>query len=324
MAKVYVTRKIPQKGIDLLKEKFSVEVNPEDRPLSKEELLESCRGKDGVLCLLTDKIDGELMDQLPEVKGFANYAVGYDNIDVPAATARNVLVSNTPGVLTDATAEMAWALLFAAARRVVESDAYMKSGAWKGWGPLQYIGGDVTGSVLGILGAGRIGTAMALKSKGFSMKVIYADAFQNEVLEKELGAERVSTDQLLIQSDYVSVHVPLMKETKHLLDKRAFSMMKNTAYVINTSRGPVINEAALAAALRNGEIAGAGLDVYEHEPEFVPELAELPNVVMTPHTASATVSSRTGMAEKAARNLIAMVEGVMPPDCLNPGAMQKV
>jgi glyoxylate reductase len=316
--KVYVTREIPVAGLNILAEKFDVDVNPDDRPLTREELLEAASDADGILCLLTDKIDGELMDQLPNVKGYAQYAVGYDNINVPDATARKIPVSNTPGVLTDATAEMAWALLFAAGRRIVESDSVMRSGSWAGWGPMQFIGGDVTGTTLGLVGAGRIGTAMALKSKGFAMNVLYTDAFVNETLEKELGARRVELDELLSEADYVSVHVPLLESTRHLMSLPQFKAMKKTAYLINTSRGPVVDEAALVEALRNGEIAGAGLDVYENEPQMAPGLAELKNVVICPHTASATVSSRNGMALKAAENLIAMLEGTTPPDCLNP------
>ncbi len=318
MKKVLVTREIPQAGLTLLREKFDVVMNPHDRPLSREEILEMAADVEGILCLLTDKIDGELIDALPNVKGYAQYAVGSDNINVPDATTRKVPVSNTPGVLTNATAEMAWALLFASGRRVVESDTLMRSGKWGGWGPMQFIGGDVTGATLGLLGAGRIGTAMALKSRGFDMKVLYTDAYPNESLEKTLGAKRVELAELLAESDFVSVHVPLMESTRHLMGAPEFKAMKKTAYLINTSRGPVVDEAALVAALKAGEIAGAGLDVYEKEPEMAPGLAELDNVVICPHTASATVSSRNGMATKAAINLIAMVEGEIPPDCLNP------
>ncbi len=315
---VYVTRLIPQEGINLLQSECQVEINPDDRPLTRQELLENVRGRDGILCLLTDKIDAEVFDAVKSVKGVANYAVGYDNIDVPEATKRGIPVSNTPGVLTDATAEMAWALLFAVCRRVVESDAVMRSGQWQGWGPLQFIGGDVTGATLGIVGAGRIGTAMALKSKGFQMKVLYSDAIRNEVLEQQLQAEKVDFDTLLEQSDYVSIHVPLMPETRHLFGRNAFQRMKKTAYLINTSRGPVVNEAELVDALQTGKIAGAALDVYENEPLVTEGLKDLKNVVITPHTASATISSRGGMARLAATNLLAMLKGEKAPNCLNP------
>jgi glyoxylate reductase len=312
---------IPEAGIELLKETCDVEVNPEDWPLTRAELLENVRGRQGVIGLLTDRIDSEFFDAAAEIKGYANYAVGFDNIDIREATRRKVPVSNTPDVLTDATAEMAWALLFAVARRVVESDQVMRSGAWSGWGPLQFIGGDVTGKTLGILGAGRIGTAMALMSKGFRMRVLYTDSSAektNPVLEKELGARRVGIEELLEQSDFISIHVPLRVETCHLFDSTAFKKMKKTAYLINTARGPVINEADLVAALKDKEIAGAALDVYEFEPKMTEGLVALDNVVTAAHTGSATVSARKNMAILAARNLLAMLSGKRPPTCLNP------
>jgi glyoxylate reductase len=316
--KVLVTRRIPEEGLALLGPDCDIELNPQDRPMSRAELMASAADKDGVLCLLTDKIDAEFFDAAPKVRGLANYAVGFDNLDVAEATKRRVPVSNTPDVLTDATADMAWALLFAVARRVVESDSVMRSGKWPGWGPLQFIGGDITGATLGIVGAGRIGAAMAAKSKGFGMTVLYTDARRNEAFEKEVGARFVSFDELLGQSDYVSVHVPLLPGTRHLFNYEAFGKMKRTAYLINTARGPVLDEAALVKALKEGLIAGAGLDVYEREPAMTEGLAALPNVVLTPHTASATVASRRGMAVKAATNLLAMLHGQKAPDCLNP------
>jgi glyoxylate reductase len=316
--KIYVTRLIPQEGLDLLTATCEVEINPHDRPLTRAELLENVKGRDGVLCLITDKINAEVFDAAKGIKGFANYAVGYDNIDVKEATRRGIPVSNTPGVLTDATAEMAWALLFAIARRMVESDAVMRSGQWPGWGPLQFIGGDVTGKTLGIIGAGRIGTAMALKSRGFEMNVLYTDECSNETLERQLQAKKVALTTLLEQSDFVSVHVPLMPSTRHLLGMQEFQKMRKTAYLINTARGPVINETELVEALKNGVIAGAGLDVYENEPRMADGLKDLKNVVIAPHTASATHSSRNGMARLAAENLLAMVAGRKAPNCLNP------
>ncbi|MFW6361550.1 MAG: 2-hydroxyacid dehydrogenase [Spirochaetota bacterium] len=316
--KVYITRRIPQAGIDLLKEKYDVKVNPHDRALSRAELLSAVQDADGVLCLLTDKIDGEFFDAAPQLRGVANYAVGYDNIDVPEATRRKLPVSNTPGVLTDATAEMAWALLFAVARRVVESDGHMRAGKWGGWGPLQFIGGDVSGKTLGVVGTGRIGTAMALKSTGFNMRVLYTDVVENEVLNEKCKARRVDFDTLLAESDFVSIHVPLMDSTRHLFNAEVFKKMKSTSYLINTSRGPVINETDLVQALKAGELAGAGLDVYEAEPKMAAGLADLTNAVLTPHTASATEAARTNMALKAARNLSAMIAGETPPDCVNP------
>ena len=321
--RVYITRMIPKEGIDLLEESCLVDINPEDRPLSREELIDAVRDRDGLVCLLTDRIDSQVMDAAPRIRGFANFAVGFDNIDLKEATKRGIPVSNTPDVLTSATAEMAWALLFAAARRVIESDRIMRSGAWKGWGPLQFIGGDVTGKTLGIVGAGRIGTAMAVKSKGFHMPVLYTNESPNPTLEEILGARKVTFEELLKESDFVSIHVPLLPSTHHLFDRSAFMRMKRTAYLINTSRGPVVHEAELVAALKEGLIAGAGLDVYEFEPKMAEGLASLDNVVCTAHTASATKSSRSGMSVKAARNLLAMLRGERAPDCINPEVYTK-
>lgn len=317
-ANIYVTREVPREGIRLLEETCDVKVNPEDRPLTREELLAALQGRDGVLTTLSDRMDAEALDAAGSLKGIANYAVGFDNIDVPAATERGIQVSNTPGVLTDATAEMAWALLFAVSRRVVEADAHMRSGNWHGWGPLQFLGGDVTGTTLGIVGAGRIGTAMAMKSRGFDMRVLYTDAYHNAKLEQDCDAQRVEFDRLLAESDFVSIHTPLLDETRHLFTYATLKKMKPTAYLINTSRGPVIKEADLLRALREEVIAGAAIDVYEFEPEITAGLEELKNVVVTPHIASATYGARTGMAVKAARNLLAMMEGRTAPDCVNP------
>lgn len=325
--KVYVTCRIPQEGIDLLRRVADVDINPNSAPLPREELLRIVAegGYDGVVGLLTDTIDDAFFDAAPGLKGYANYAVGFDNIDIPAATKRGIPVSNTPGVLTEATAECAWALLFAVARRVVEADGIMRTGQWKGWGPLQLIGGDVKGKTLGIVGAGRIGTEMALMSSGFRMNVLYTSSSnrKNGILESELNAKLVSFEELLEQSDYISIHCPLTPQTKHLFDASAFSHMKKTAYLINTSRGPVIKEDDLVAALKNGDIAGAGLDVYEFEPQMTEGLAELENVVVLPHIGSATKSSRTDMSTLAARNLIAMLKGDRPETCLNPELFDK-
>lgn len=322
MTKVYVTRRIPEVGLELLRSRYVVIMNEQDRPVTRPELLGAVQEADGVLCLLTDRIDREVMAAAARVKGFANYAVGFDNIDLAEATRRKLPVSNTPGVLTDATAEMAWTLLFAVARRIVESDPVMRSGQWKGWGPLQFVGGDVTGKTLGVIGGGRIGQAFALKSRGFEMPVLYVDERPNETLERELGARKVALEELLSDADFVSIHVPLTPATRHLIDLAALRRMKRTAYLINTARGPVVDEAALVEALREGLIAGAGLDVYEEEPRMTPGLAGLPNVVLAPHTGSATVAARNNMALKAAQNLIAMVEGERAPDCLNPQVYQ--
>jgi len=321
---VYVTRLIPVEGLTLLRETCNVEINPEDRPLTREELLRNVKGRDGVITLLTDRIDGEVMDAAKGIKGFANYAVGFDNLDLKAATERKIPLSNTPGVLTLATAEMAWALLFAVARRLIESEKVMRSGAWQGWGPLQFIGGDVTGKTLGIVGAGRIGTAMALMSKGFAMKVLYADEVANPALEKELGARKVPFEELLRESDFVSVHVPLMPSTRHLFNAKTLALMKPTATLVNIARGGIVDDAALAQALRERRIAAAGLDVFEGEPQVHPGLLEVPNVVLTPHIASATVGTRLAMANLAADNLIAFFDGRGPLTPVNTPAVRTI
>lgn len=316
--KVFITREIPQAGIALLKGTCDVEINPEDRPLSREELLAKVAEVDGVIGLLTDKIDAAFFDAAKNLKGYANYAVGYDNIDVAEATRRKIPVSNTPDVLTLATAELAWALIFAVARRVVETDAVMRSGTWTGWGPLQFIGLDVSGKTLGILGAGRIGAAVARMAQGFGMPLIYCNRSSNPELEAQTGARKVSFDELLAQSDFISIHAPLTPATRHLFNRESFSRMKRTAVIVNTGRGPIIKEDDLVWALREGIIAGAGLDVYEFEPRMAEGLAELKNAVLLPHIGSATNTSRDGMAELAARNLLAMLAGDRPPTVLNP------
>lgn len=315
---VYVTRVIPQAGIDLLRQNCkTVDVNPDDRVLTRAELLKNVKGRDAVLCLLTDKIDDEVFAAAgPQCKIFANYAVGFNNVDVEAAKRRKVRVSNTPGVLTDATADMAWSLLFAAARRIAESDKFMRTGQWGGWGPMQFLGQDITGRTLGVVGVGRIGANFALKSAGFRMKVLYTDVAVSAEMESKLGAKKVPLDQLLRESDFISVHVPLMPETTHLISKPQFEMMKRTAVLINTSRGPVIDEKALVEALRTKRIAAAGLDVYEEEPKAAPGLLALDNVVACPHTASATIETRTKMALMAAENLLAALQGKEPPNAV--------
>ena len=316
--KIFVTRKIPEPGLDLLRKDHNIEVFPHDRVPTKEEIIKGLKGKDGLLCLLSDPIDAEVINSESKLKMIANYAVGYDNIDVNAATKRKIPVSNTPGVLTDATSEMAWALLFSVARRVVEADKFTRSGKFNGWGPLLMLGQDVAGKTLGIIGAGRIGTAFALKSKGFNMKVLYVDAVNNDKLEKELGAKKVEINELLEKSDFISLHVPLIPSTHHLIGENELKMMKKTAILINTSRGPIVDEKTLAKALKEKWIFGAGLDVYENEPKINEELKKLDNVVIQPHSASATIESRTNMALLTAKNMISGLRGEMPPNCINP------
>jgi len=316
---VYVTREIPQAGLDMLRDACErVEINSEDRVLSREELLTAVQGRDGVLCLLTDTVDAAVLDAAKGCRVFANYAVGHNNIDVPAATARGIAVTNTPGVLTDATADLTWALLFATARRIPEGDRYTRAGRFRGWSPMLLLGGDISGRTLGIIGAGRIGTAVALRSRGFRMRVLYFDRAQNEALEQAVGAERADLERLLRESDFVSVHVSLDESTRHLIGARELGLMKPTAYLVNTSRGPVVDENALVAALRQRRIAGAGLDVFENEPALAPGLAELDNVVIPPHLGSATIATRTRMATLAATNLVAALRGERPPNIVNP------
>ena len=315
--KVFVTRKIPTPGLELLKKECTIELNPSDRVLSKEEIIKGIKGKDGLLCLLTDRIDKEVINAEPRLKMIASYAVGYDNIDIAAATKRGIPVSNTPDVLTETTAELAWALLFSVARRIVEGDVFTRKGKFNGWAPLLMLGQDVSEKTLGVIGTGRIGTAFALKSKGFDMKVLYSDEQRNKHLEKELGATKVPLSKLLKESDFISIHVPLTKTTHHLIDEKELHLMKKTAVLINTARGPIINEKALVKALREQWIFGAGLDVYEREPEISKELVRLQNVILQPHTGSATIETRTKMALMAAENMIIGLKGGVPPNCVN-------
>jgi len=315
--KIFVTRKIPEPGLEILRKKHEIVVFLHDRIPTKEEIIEGLKDKDGLLCLLSDPIDSDVINSEPKLKVIASYAVGYDNIDVKAATQKGVPVSNTPGVLTDATAEMAWALLFSAARRIVEADKFTRAGKFIGWGPMLMHGQDVANKTLGIVGAGRIGTAVALKSKGFNMKVLYVSEHTSKTLEQEINAKKVGLSELLIESDFISLHIPLTEETHHLIGEKELKMMKKTAILINTSRGPVVNEKALAKALTEKWIFGAGLDVYEHEPKVTEELKMLDNVVLQPHSASATVNSRTQMAIMAAENMIAGLNGEIPPNCVN-------
>jgi len=315
--KIFITRKIPELGLDLLKKEFTIDLNPYDRVLTKDEIITGIKGKDGLLCLLTDPIDKEVINAEPNLKMIASYAVGYDNIDIAAATKRGIPVSNTPGVLTETTAELAWALLFSVARRIVEGDTFTRKGKFKGWAPMLLLGQDVSYKTLGVVGTGRIGTAFALKSKGFEMKLLYTDEQKNEQLERELGAQQVPLSTLLKESDFVSLHVPLTKATHHLIDEKELRMMKQTAVLINTSRGPIINETALIKALKQRWIFGAGLDVYEKEPEISRELKNLYNVVLQPHTGSGTLETRTKMALIAAENIIIGLQGDIPPNCVN-------
>ncbi len=321
MANIYVTRRIPEIGLKMLKDKFgSFDMNPDDRVLTREELLNAVKGRDAVMSLLTDPIDAAVLDAAgPQCKVFSNYAVGFNNIDLKAAGERGVMVTNTPGVLTDATADLAITLMFACARRLVETDGYMRKGMYKGWGPLLWLGQDISGGkTLGIIGCGRIGANVAMKMhKGFGMKIVYTDTFKNEALEKETGAQQVSLEELLKQSDFVSVHVNLTPETTHLINAQTIGMMKPTAILVNTSRGPVVDEPALVEAMKANKIFAAGLDVYEKEPLMAAGLGDLSNVIVAPHIASATPWTRDQMAIIAAQNLIDALEGKEPQFLVN-------
>jgi len=321
--KVFVTRKIPEPGLKLLEKHHEIEVNPHDRVLTKNEIIKGVKGKDGLLCLLTDIIDEKIICSEPRLKMIANYAVGYNNIDVTAASKKGIFVSNTPDVLTDTTAEMAWALVFAVTRRIVEGDRFTRNGRFKGWAPMLFLGQDITNKTLGVIGAGRIGTAFALKSSGFGMDVLYVSRRKNEILEKTLNAEKVGLEECLKRSDVISLHVPLTDSTHHLIGENEFNMMKPTAVFINTSRGPVVDENAMIKALENKWIFGAGLDVYECEPDIPRSLMKLDNVVLQPHIASATIDTRTNMAIMAAENMIAGLKGDVPPNCINPEVFKK-
>lgn len=318
--KVYVTRQLPQSALDRLKGKVEYAVNPEDRVLEREELLAAVADVDGLLALLTDTIDAEVFDAAPKLKIVANYAVGVNNIDVAEATRRGIVVTNTPGVLTETTADLTWALLLAIARRLPEGDRFMRAGKYRGWAPMLLLGSDVYGKTLGIIGMGAIGQAVARRAIGFNMRILYSDVFVDlpPVAEQLLNAEEVSVDEVLKQSDFVTLHVPLVAETHHLIGKRELEMMKDSAYLINASRGPVVDEVALVEALRNGVIRGAALDVYEDEPAMKPGLAELENTVLLPHLGSATTETRTAMADLAVDNLLAFFEGRRPPTVVNP------
>jgi len=314
--RVFITRPIPEPGPSLVAEVAEVEINPEDRSLAPEELRAAVAGRDAVLCLLTDTIDAAVLDAARGCRVFANMAVGTNNIDVAAASARGILVTNTPGVLTDVTADLTWALILASARRVAEGDRAMRGGRFRGWGPLYLLGGDVTGKTLGLVGPGRIAAAVARRASGFGMRLLYNGRRPSPALEA-LGAEAAVLDRLLAESDFVSLHVPLTPETQHLIDAAALRKMKASAYLINTSRGPVVDEPALVAALKAGTIAGAGLDVYEDEPRMAPGLADCPNAVLLPHLGSATHATRSAMARMAAENLAAVLRGQRPPNLVN-------
>lgn len=323
--KVYVTRQLFPEAIKILEKVAQVEVfEGEDDPVPRDLLLKKVEKIDGLLPMLTDNINAELMDRAKNLKVVSNYAVGYNNIDVDAATERGIMVTNTPDVLTDTTADTAFMLLMAISRRLVEVDKYVREGKWvKAWGPKMFLGSDVTGKTLGIIGIGRIGSALVPRAKGFKMKVIYNDMMRSPEKERSLGIEYREFDELLREADYVSVHVPLTAETQHLIGERELSIMKPTAYLINTSRGPVVDESALYRALRSRVIAGAALDVHEKEPVDPDDpLLGLDNIIMAPHIGSATVETRIAMAVRAATNLSSALRGERPLDLVNPQVLK--
>jgi len=319
--KVYVTRQLFDEALEILRLYADVEVfDGVDNPAPRNVILSKVRNVDGLLCLLTDSIDSKVVNAGRRLKVISNYAVGFNNIDVEVATKRGIYVTNTPGILTETTADCAWALLFAVARRIAEADRHVRSGKWvHAWGPRMFLGSDVHGKTLGIVGLGRIGSAVARRAKGFEMNIIYNDIKQREELEKELGITFKSFEEVLSEADFVTIHVPLTEETFHMIGRRELSMMKRTAYLVNTSRGPVVDEEALYVALKERVIAGAALDVFEQEP-INPQspLLELDNVVLTPHIASASVETRTKMATVAAKNLVSVLRGKEPPNLVNP------
>lgn len=317
--RVFVTRRIPEEGLRLVRERTDCRLWDDDLPPPRDALLREVAEVEGLLCLLTDRIDAELLDAAPRLKVVANMAVGYDNVDLAACTARHVVVTNTPGVLTETTADLTWALLLAAARRLVEADRFLRAGKWKTWGPMLFLGQDVHHATLGIVGLGRIGAEVAKRGRGFDMRLIYHSRSRKPDLERQLGIEPVSLDELLRQSDFVSLHTPLTPETRGLIGAPELARMKPTAVLINTARGPVVDQRALAEALRERRIFYAALDVFEEEPLPMDDpLLELENVVLLPHIASASTATRGKMARMAAENLLAVLEGRRPANPLNP------
>ena len=319
--KVYVTRMVPEAGLKMLRDKgCELDINPKDRMLSKKELKNflSAKPYDAVLSLLTDSIDAEVFDSCPTAKMYANYAVGFNNINLEDAKTRGISVSNTPGeIIGDVVADHSFAFILALARNIVAADQFVRKGKYKGWDPSLFVGADLAGKTVGLLGSGKIGQEVARKAAAFRMKVIYYDVKRNEMIEKENGARYCATpEEVLREADFVSLHVPLLPSTTHMINEKTLKMMKPTAYLVNTARGPVVDENALVAALKNGTIAGAGIDVFEFEPKLARGLAKLPNVILSPHTASSSVASREYMATTAAKNILAFFAGQVPPNAV--------
>lgn len=318
--RVFVTRVIPEKGLEMLRQEAEIDLWQEPLPPPYSALVERTRGKDAVLSLLTDRVDATLMDSAgPQLKVISQMAVGFDNIDLEAATARGIPVGNTPGVLTDTTADFAWTLLMAAARRIVEGDKFARAGSWKTWGPVDFLGPDISGATLGIIGFGRIGQALARRAQGFNMRILYFSRNRHPEAEQEYGAEYSELNRLLRESDFVSLHTDLTRETHHFMNDERLRLMKPSGILINTARGPVVDSEALHRALSSRTIAYAALDVTEPEP-IAPEspLLTLDNIIITPHIASASFQTRNRMATMAAANLIAGLKGEPLPNCANP------
>jgi glyoxylate reductase len=317
---IVVTRRIPEPALELLRATEQVSVSPHDRPLTDDELHEAVAGADAIVTLLHDKVDGTLLDAAgPQLRCIANVAVGYDNVDVAAATERGVVVTNTPGVLTDATADLAMALILMITRRLGEGERLIRSRKAWSWDMFFLLGSSLAGKTLGVIGLGAIGQAVARRAHSFGMRIVYAGPRRaSEETEAELGATRVPLMQLLATADVVTVHTPLTPETRHLIDSTALRQMREDAYLVNTARGPIVDEAALVKALRDDKIAGAALDVFEDEPNVNPGLLELDNVVLMPHLGSATIETRTAMATLAAQNALAVLHGERPPTPVNP------
>ncbi|HET9846975.1 MAG TPA: D-glycerate dehydrogenase [Candidatus Dormibacteraeota bacterium] len=323
MSAVFVTLPLPSPGIDLLQERFQVTML-EAEGMPPETLKRHISETDpiGIIGMVNVPITDDIMAAAPQLRVIANYAVGYNNVDLVAATRRGILVTNTPGVLTDATADLAFALLLAVARRVVESDRFLREGKFKGWKADLLLGSDVYGRVLGLIGFGRIGQAVARRGLGFNMSILYTDARRaNPEVESQFSAQFVPLDELLRKADFVTIHADLNDQTRHLIGERELKLMGREHYLINAARGPIVDEKALVRALKEGWIKGAGLDVYEHEPKTEPGLTGCWNAVLVPHLGSATVTARAAMAETAAKNLIAAVEGKTPPNLVNPDAL---
>lgn len=325
MSTVFITREIPGEGLKLFRKEHRLRINQADRPATPQELLDGVREADALLCMLSDKIGREVIQGAPNLKVVANMAVGVDNIVLEACSGQGIVVTNTPGVLTEATADLTWALLLAVTRRIVEGDRFVRAGKFKGWGPLLFVGGDLHGKTLGIIGMGRIGQAVARRGAGFGMRIVY---YKRERLaaaaEKELKAAYLPLDEVIGESDYLTLHLPYYPEVHHLINEQRLGMMKPGAYLINTARGAHIDEQALAKHLKDRRIAGAALDVYESEPELAPGLTGLDNVVLAPHTGSASADTRRIMAEMAVKSIVAVLGGEKPEHVVNPEVFGRI